>query len=120
MTRYVSVPVGSRGFACNHLHLSRMLGSMRRKLISPIGIVVLLVMAVAPANAQEPTRRGPGGEQGGMPPRGARVRATTGESRDAAGPASQPASEEPVATEHEITIDDQPFKYKATAGTLPL
>ncbi|MGH7178044.1 MAG: S10 family serine carboxypeptidase-like protein, partial [Tepidisphaeraceae bacterium] len=52
-------------------------------------------------------------------PRGARARGTRGAAGE--GPTSQPSEEKPpITTDHQVTIDGQPIKYKATAGTLPL
>src|SRR5205823_3490137 len=35
-------------------------------------------------------------------------------------PTSQPAEEKPVVTDHQLTLDGQTLKYKATAGTITL
>ena len=43
--------------------------------------------------------------------------------RDARGPASHPSEKEepePVTTDHQLTVDGQAIKYKATAGTITL
>src|SRR5436190_982454 len=68
-----------------------------------------------------PGMRGRGGGRGRAPDEAPPA------GREAVGPASQPAGAstggapaEPVSSDHEIVIDGSVFKYKATAGTLPL
>src|SRR5207244_9799523 len=95
-------------------------------------LVVAALSTAAALEAQEITTTQPSG------PPGMRGRAGSGRfrapgetsptpGREAGGPASQPtgtgtggAPSEPVSSDHQIVIDENVFKYKATAGTLPL
>src|SRR5438132_6765379 len=102
---------------------------MRLIMFALLGVALLTAATLV---GQEITTTQPSG------PSGMRGRAGSGRfrapgetapaaAREAGGPASQPAGTgtggapaEPVSTDHEIVIDGNVFKYKATAGTLPL
>src|SRR3954451_1479065 len=109
--------VESRGRRSIRLQLrcvARMLNCMHLPRLFAIGLVIALINPVLarqetppstqPTQPSNPPGRRPRGGPDGAP----------------GAPASQPADEKPVVTDHQITLDNQTLKYKATAGTITL
>lgn len=78
-------------------------------------ILVILLAALAPAQATQPT------DEAHRGPRAARVRAASGGDGPAAAvPASQPGEDKLTVTTHQLTVGGKTLHYRATAGTIAM